>query len=145
MITKEMFINCMNTLEKYQNLECNIFDVTNGAVNLLEINELQDLLSAYILLLAYCTKCEYDKYTGTDVDYFIYETEFGKKSDKYFITDKDGTEWHWEDAEDLWNYLVYQNPDIEDTSGEWEEKENAANIDFTHDFFDNIISKNNGE
>lgn len=118
MITKEMFINCMNTLEKYQNLECNIFDVTNGAVNLLEINELQDLLSAYTLLLAYCTKCEYDKWTGTDVDYFIYETEFGKKSDKYFITEKDGTEWHWKDAEDFWNYLVYQNPDIEDTSGE---------------------------
>ena len=40
---------------------------------------------------------------------------------------------------------MYQNPDIEDTSGEWEEKENAADIDFTHDFFDNIVSKNNGE
>ena len=85
-------------------------------VNLWERDEVQNLLCSYVNLLAYCTKdISEDKRFPNNLDYFIWDTEFGAKADEYVITEPDGTEVKLHTVEDLWDYVVKNNPDINDT------------------------------
>lgn len=116
MITKKLFLSCIDTIKRYQNKEDKLYDGTDGMVNLLEIDEIQSLIHKLISLLGYCTKSDYSDVYGNDIDYFIYETEWGKKADEYFTTLESGEQVHFNTAEDVWNYLVTLNPDIEDVN-----------------------------
>jgi hypothetical protein len=47
----------------------------------------------------------YDKFDWEEIDYFVYEMEFGMKWKKGMITDKDGNDVDLSSAEKLWKYL----------------------------------------
>lgn len=118
MITKELFVKALTAIDKYGKTENKIYNASNGAIDLLNIEELQDIINILVNVLEYCTKCEINDYIGSDINYFMGEVEFGKNADKYFTTMPDGTEYHWHTVEDLWNYLVMQHPEIEDKDDE---------------------------
>lgn len=117
MITKKLFLSCLDAIKQFEDEENKIYDGTDGMLDLLQIDELQHLIHKFITLLAYCTKSEVSEGFGSDIDYFIYETEWGKKADNYYATLQDGEEIHCYTTEDLWNCLVRFNPEIEDKGG----------------------------
>jgi len=111
---KDLFIKCMNHFKEYTDWEHKLYEL---GINFWERDEIANLLGSYLELLQYCCKDEPDKtypYSPTNIEYFIYDEEFGSKADEYFITESDGTEVKIRTPEDLWNYLVKNNPDIED-------------------------------
>ena len=54
------------------------------------------------------------KDSDNTIGWFLWETNAGKCANRLFITEADGTEIHLYCVDDLWNYLVKNNPDIED-------------------------------
>ena len=105
MITKETFIKAINTIEKYDKKEQKIYNATNGAIDFLNIPEIGDLVTILIQVLGECTNSpETDEY-GNDIDYYIYQTNYGEKANEYYYTEQDGTEYHFNTPEDLWSYL----------------------------------------
>lgn len=134
MIRKELFIECMDTFKEYSDYENKLADLD---INIWEREEIQDLISSFLRLLAYCCKDEYtDKRYPNNIEYFIYDCEFGKKANEYTITEEDGTEIHLTNSEALWNYLVKNNPDIVDNSKlEDDIKTYSADLEYLHDLF----------
>ena len=119
MIKKEMFIKCMETLQKYAEAEEEISNVTKYFLNLVEFDELQNLIDCFTKLLAYCVKANYDPYSGDDVSYFIYDMDWGKKFDDYHIIREGETEpVPMRTIEELWDYFVEEHPEIVDNSKE---------------------------
>lgn len=114
-MNKELFVNSMNTLKKYSDWEHKLYEL---GVNFWEREEIQNLINSYIELLIDECHCEIDEICGSDIEYFIYETDWGKNADKYCIyeTDENGnkTEYHLHTIEDLWDYLVKMHPEIEE-------------------------------
>ena len=114
MIKKELFIDCLEKIKAYSDKESIIYDSSNGFIDFTSFNELQEMITAFIDLLSYCVKAVEVPYVGTDVDYFIYETNWGTNHEKYHMTDKNGNIISIKNIEDLWNYFAALNPDIVD-------------------------------
>lgn len=110
MIKEEMYIKCLKDLEKYSEWEDKLAEL---GINIWENEELQDIIMDLTMLLEYCTKDEVTK-LGTNLGYYLYECEFGKKANDYYITEADGNIVKFHKPVDVWNYLVKCNPDIED-------------------------------
>lgn len=112
MITKKLFLDALAAYEKYDNYENKMHEL---GLNLFERDEVQCFKNSFLDLLAYmCNDLHQTRYDSNNIEYFIYDAAFGKKADTYFIQEKDGTEIHFYTAEDLWNYLVNEHPEIED-------------------------------
>ena len=119
MIKKEMFIKCMETLQKYAEAEEEISNVTKYFLNLVEFDELQNLIDCFTKLLAYCVKANHDPHVGDDLSYFIYDMDWGKKFDEFHIIREGETEpVPMRTIEELWNYFVEEHPEIVDNSEE---------------------------
>lgn len=87
------------------------------------------MIYSFMELLAYtCKDKRYSKYDYNNIDYFIWETDYGTKADKYYITEADGTEIHFYTPEDVWNYLVKLHPEIEDKE-EWDSEVNSNDME----------------
>ena len=115
MITKELFIRCLKNLKAYSEKEQVMYDSSDGVLNLIEFKELQDTITSFIDLLAYCLKCEEIPQVGTDLDYFIYDMEFGKNFDKYHIQRSDEDKpVPMRTIEEAWDYFVSEHPEIVD-------------------------------
>ena len=84
-----------------------------------EDNELIDVLNTtpewkpsewvnnYYELLTDLCELEVDEYIGTDLDWFCFETDFGKREDLYKIYDKKtGRTWCIESPEILYDYIT---------------------------------------
>lgn len=84
-----------------------------------EDNELIDVLNVtpewkpsewvnnYYELLTDLCELEVDEYIGTDLDWFCFETDFGKREDLYKIYDKEtGRTWRIENPEILYDYIT---------------------------------------
>ena len=124
MIRKELFIRCMETLQKYSEKEEEISNITKYFLNLVEFDELQNLITCFTDLLAYCVKANDDPYSGDDVSYFIYDMDWGKKFDDYHIIREGETEpVPMRTIEELWNYFVEEHPEIVDNSKEGNDDE----------------------
>lgn len=124
MIRKEMFIKCMETLQKYAQAEEEISNVTKYFLNLVEFDELQNLIDCFTKLLAYCVKANYDPHVGDDLSYFIYDMDWGKKFDEFHIIREGETEpVPMRTIEELWNYFVEEHPEIVDNSKEGNDDE----------------------
>ena len=124
MIRKELFIKCMETLQKYSEAEEEISNITKYFLNLIEFDELQNLIDCFTKLLAYCVKANYDSHSGDDVSYFIYDMDWGKKFDDYHIIRDGETEpVPMRTIEELWNYFVEEHPEIVDNSKEGNDDE----------------------
>ena len=113
MITKALYLKAIDILEEFD-------DYTTKLRNLgIEIDCLDNspiCHVCYILqgLMEYCTK-DIENDDDTMLEYFIYDRDYGRNTRNYpCLWDKDGNEIPFKTKEDLWNFLVSQNPDIED-------------------------------
>lgn len=77
MLTYEQFVKAMKAFEEYDNYESKLNDM---GLNLWEQEEISNLKSNYVHLLNAAMGLEEDEdsITGTDLEYFIYELDFGK-------------------------------------------------------------------
>ncbi len=109
MIKKETFVAILKTLEEYDKKETelnkamNNISLTTGAFYPLSCYKsiIIDLLNQI-----FYGKIDFKKENISDIDYFIYDCEYGKKADIYFITKSNGEEIHLTDAEVLYDYLI---------------------------------------
>lgn len=115
MISKKEFLRYIDAIKKYNEFESDLYDNTHGAFNLLEIEPLVKLHTCYIEMLSEGIG---DKIGMTDdrgypipsdLEYFIYDVEFGKRADTYYLTDADGVEHHWHNPEEFYDYMVSIN------------------------------------
>ena len=113
-MNKRKFVKSMNILKAYTDWEHKLYEL---GVNFWEQDEVSNLVTNYLELLAEICHCDATDEYGTDIDYFIYETDWGKDADEYSITetDEDGNEVEIKlnTVEDLWDYLAKQHPEIE--------------------------------
>lgn len=113
MIAKKLFIECMDALKNYSDYEHKLSELN---VNIFERDEVSDLIVAFLKLLSYtCHDVQDDKRFPNDIEYFVYDCDFGRKSDEYPIEYDDGTIVHLTDVNTLWDYLVEWHPEIVDT------------------------------
>jgi len=116
-MTKELFIKCVKSIIDYEEYEEEVYDATNGVVDLVESNQLQNLVMVFIELLNYVTKDLPNDEVPDNLSYFLWETDCGKRADTMFITETkndETVEYNFSTVEDVWNYLVKEHPEIED-------------------------------
>lgn len=99
-ISKEWFVKIMKCIRAHHDKEEKFNDAlqfldSSSTIALFIYAQYEDLLISYL-----------DSIFDTDmVSYFAYETEWGEKADKYFVTDSDGKEYHIHTIEELYDYL----------------------------------------
>lgn len=119
MINKEKFLHYIKTLREYHEFDSKLYECTNGSFNLLELDPLSNLYSDFISMLNYCLEQKEDIKDNrgypipNDLEYFIYDVEFGKQADKYYMTDAEGVEHHWHNPEEFYDYLTSCNKEEE--------------------------------
>lgn len=112
MISRENFLHYIKTLEAYYEFDSQLYKCTNGSFNLLELDALSNLYSDFISMLNYSLEQEEGVRDDrgypipTDLEYFIYDVEFGKQADTYYITDENGIEHHWHNPEEFYDYVA---------------------------------------
>lgn len=111
-MTKELFVSCINALQKYDEWEQKCCEL---GICFWEREELCNLINSYIDLLNHACKAENeDPLEPSAIQCFIYDYDFGKNADHFYITLTDGTKVDWSTAEDLWDYLVKKHPEIDE-------------------------------
>jgi hypothetical protein len=106
MISKELFVESMNELEKAINyqIQLNDFLKDNGSDGYVYQ---PDCSNSVIKLLENAFNLKPDKVSGyTDVSYFVYELNFGKNYQPGDVRDDDFKEVDFSSAETLYDYLI---------------------------------------
>lgn len=101
MISKEDFVKILESLDKYRQDEVKMADAMSQCSDGFRVDfypggKYQDLIITLLGIMFY----EKDI-----IEYFVYECDFGREADKYFITEGD-REIHFYTAGDLYDYLV---------------------------------------
>ena len=113
MITKGLYLKAIDVLEEFDDLAIKLRKL-GVDIDCLDDSPFYKICYQLQHLMEYCTKDTEDGYS-TMLEYFIYDREYGKKIQGYpCLWDKEGHEIPFKTKEDLWNFLVSQNPDIED-------------------------------
>lgn len=118
-MTKEMFMDCMLTYKKHQDLQNKLADL---GLNCWELKEVAELESNYIMMI--CEMChdyipEDDPFDVTWIDYFIYELDWGQDWKEGDVVDEDGNNIKLATLDDLWDYLVKLHPEIKSDTDNW--------------------------
>ena len=117
MITKKLYKECVNTIINFNRYEHEVYKMSNGAVQLYEIPEVSGLVDRLEKLLSYCTN-DKDYEFGNNLSYFLYDCDAGKdslcKDGSSKIQDKDGNDIPFNNVDDLWNYIILEDPSVED-------------------------------
>lgn len=108
MLSKETFVEAIEKLHKLNNAEQDLYDATDGAMQLLEWTPYSDVIDMYVRMLEEAMDAEVDDLFGSDISYFIYDLEYGKKWTETSITDADGKPIDISTAEKLYDFLVFK-------------------------------------
>lgn len=106
MLSKKTFVEAIEKLKAMEDAEQALYDASDSCVRLYEWKPYSDLLEIYVKLLEEAMKVEIDERYGSDISYFIYELEFGKKWKPNYVTDSNGNSIDMSTAEKLYDYLV---------------------------------------
>ena len=109
MLSKEIFVKAMKALQAMDEAEMTLDDTSNGAIRLFEWKPYSDLLATYIQVLEDAMGIETNDEYGSDISYFIYELDYGKKWTTDSITTSDGESIDISTAEKLYDYLISEN------------------------------------
>lgn len=113
MITKSLYLKCLDALEEFDNLSTKLREL-GVDIDCIDDSPFYKICYQLQHLMEYCTKDTEDDYS-TMLEYFIYDRDYGRNMRNYpCLWDKDGNEIPLKTKEDLWNFLISQNPDIED-------------------------------
>ena len=100
--TKDEFIEAIETLKEMiekENKICEVFECGFEWVG-------DKWISEYYHLISKMCELEEDPLFGTDLDYFCWELDFGRKWEEGIIKDEDGNDIRLKTSEDLWNYIM---------------------------------------
>lgn len=105
MISKEEFLKAIKTIEDYD-IKLDAIRVISPGLSLGIVELIERVQDTYIRLLE--LNCELDTNIdyGTEISWWIYETDFGRKKDmnKIYIGKK---EYQINTAEDLYDFIVF--------------------------------------
>lgn len=101
MISKKDFISFINKLKEYQDIEENLSKISQGAIQLFEIDSLSNMITLFVQILE-------KEFNSKDdwIDYYIWELDFGKDYKPGIIKDKSGKDIQLKTPEDLYNLLI---------------------------------------
>lgn len=102
LISKETFVEAIKVYQDYYDWEEKLYELD---IDLLNAGSLQNLLSSYIELLNLLLEQKRYKLQNTDLEYFIYDVECGKKCDDYYIETADKQIIKWHNAEEFYDYI----------------------------------------
>ena len=112
-MSREEFIECMNFIKKMEDLETKFDEV----IREISYDGYCSIFSQYqVEYLKLLERFFLDDYEDSDIEYFVYETEWGARADTYYITIRDKEtgereeEIHFYDAGDLYDYLIWDLP-----------------------------------
>ena len=95
---KEKFVKIIESIKKVNKFQDELYDLHyKYGLNAPDINTLQDELIDVLQMY-------FDN--GGDIEYFIYDMEFGKKYEPGMVTEADGTEIDYSTPEKLYDYLM---------------------------------------
>lgn len=108
-ISKREFVEILNHLKE----EDELYNKLNDAID--KVNpEFRNMFypqsnnhTIIINLLSRLFGLEENEYGGTDIDYFIYDLEWGARAEEFTFEDK-GKNWVLKTPEDLYDYLIYK-------------------------------------
>ena len=107
-LTKEQFINCIETYKKMREEENELFN----ALHLYDECIFDKWLDNYYNLFS--EMCEFSKPVngigwGNDLDYFVFELDFGRLYTNGCVEDKDGNPIQMSTAEELWDAITKES------------------------------------
>lgn len=110
-LTKEQFVEYMDFVKEMEGLEAEFDEV----IRKISYDGYCSIFSSYqIKFLNLLEQIFLDDTENSDIEYFVYDTEWGKKADEYFITidNKDGSrrEIKFRSSEELYDWLVEDYP-----------------------------------
>lgn len=100
MLSKKEFIKYINILKEYDELQHSLYDTSNGAISLFELDAIGKLEDSVLKLLEYVMNDDYKM-----IEYWLYELYFGEKYFDGCIID-DGVNIDISTVEKLYDYLV---------------------------------------
>lgn len=89
MITKQEFLSKLSALQKTMETEDELYKASNKSIALFENEVFSNFIDEYIKSLSTLIGLENDRYTYNDLDYFIFELEFGKEYKEGCVKDDD--------------------------------------------------------
>ena len=107
-LSKEGFVKVINELEKQVRFEESLEELYNNFGGEAPWNPNGRLLDETIHTLNVMFDLEETLTYGSDIDYFVYELDFGQNPDDLHIEDEDGNEITWHNAEELYDYIIAQ-------------------------------------
>lgn len=105
-LTKEEFIDYMNTLRKMENYERTLYDLSEGGIRLFDVEKYTDLLNSYISLLNQLMGLKPAEYVGTLIEYFIYDLDYGEEDVAKDAVIDNGRVISLTTVEELYDYIV---------------------------------------
>lgn len=117
MLSKEEFVNIINTLRKYDEREEKLCKAMNEISPdfIVDFYPLSEYKTIIIRLLEKEMNAEQlDEVYGSDIQYFIYDLDYGTKWKPDSITESDGTSIDISTAEKLYDYLLANSGNDED-------------------------------
>ena len=105
MISKEKFVEIINRLKKYNELQNDINELFNESID----NKEMDFMNAWSICIGHESVVVYllEKIFDTDmISYFIYELDYGEKYKEGCVLDENMNEIDLSTAEKMYDYLV---------------------------------------
>ena len=105
MISKEKFVEIINRLKKYNELQNDINELFNESID----NKEMDFMNAGSICIGHESVVVYllERMFDTDmISYFIYELDYGEKYKKGCVLDENMNEIDLSTAEKMYDYLV---------------------------------------
>ena len=114
MINKEKFVEYINFIKSLDDKESKLQDGLQecfGKENVGQVFVFNEVVSKMIEMLCDLMEIEYnrDPYIGDDIQYFIYELNFGKSKYAVKAITVDGKTYDLSTAEKLYNYILESN------------------------------------
>lgn len=111
MITKELYIRCVESIKKFNSFEEDLYKITDGGISFSKLDVISEVVQNLESLLEYCTKDKVDT-IGSNLSYFLYDLDGGEEYHSGCITEN-GKEIKLSTVEDLWNFIKKEHPEIE--------------------------------
>lgn len=109
LISKDEFVDCINRLQEANDLTNKIDNLMREARDNIE-NDFMNGASLQInhesMVIKLLCKLTHDDEIYSDIDYFIYELDYGREYKKGMVKDSDGNEINFSNAEGLYDYLL---------------------------------------
>lgn len=107
LLTKEEFCEYINFIKARIEAEYKINDLFTEEFTDSIFMPYGKCIDKIVSLLSKIMRCEdIDAYGTTDIDYFIYELDFGKKWPEYSVYNEQGTPIPMSTPEELYDYLI---------------------------------------